>query len=373
MVAVVDSGVDASNPHLSGQLAGGTDLVSDGKGNGGYADSDGHGTALAGIIAARKIDGSGVEGLAPAARILSVRVFAGTAQDTVNAGHGPSIARLAAGIEYAADSHAQIINVSLSTPENAPELASAVRYATAHGSLVVAAAGNRDSTDSIGSNSHDGPRYPADDPGALGVAAIDGSGVVTHASIHGPQVALSAPGQNILTTSAAGGDCVYGANSPATSFATAYVSAAAALVASAYPDETPAQWAYRLEATALRANPDARDDQSGWGLVQPYSALTLQPGPGIRGPASPFAGANAAQGAPPHEVARTEHVEHRPNANAAAVLIALSAAIVSAVALGVIGALLVSRKNRRPEFPEAARADRPRRPLLGPATVPPDD
>ncbi|POH85133.1 hypothetical protein CJ026_026315 [Ralstonia pickettii] len=83
---------------------------------------------------------------------------------------------------------------------------------------------------------------------------------VTDASIHGPHVALAAPGQDILTTSTQGGDCIYVSDKPATSFATAYVSAAAALVAAAYPQETPAQWAYRLEVTAVRANPDQRTD-----------------------------------------------------------------------------------------------------------------
>ena len=81
----------------------------------------------------------------------------------------------------------------------------------------------------------------------------DADGVVTAASIRGPHVSLSAPGSDILTASAAGADCRF-ATDPSPAFAAAYVAAAAALVAAAHPGESPAQWAYRLEATAVRAD-----------------------------------------------------------------------------------------------------------------------
>lgn len=345
VVAVVDSGVDADNPHLSGALIGGTDLVGDGAGRGGYADTDGHGTAIAGIIAARQIDGSGVVGLAPESRILSVRVFGSSSPDQQNPAAAPSVARLAAGIRYAADHRAQVINVSLSTAQDAPELRDAVAYATAHGSLVVASAGNRDSSLNVEKDSADGPRFPADDPGALGVTATATSGVVTSASIHGPQVDLAAPGMGVLSTSSAGGDCVFAPDTPATSFATAYVSAAAALVASEFPQETPAQWAYRLEASAVRANPDARDDVSGWGVLQPYDALTLVPGPGVRGPKSPFPGAGEPPAARPPSDSVT--VSHRASPESAAQALALLGAIAAAAVLAVLGAIGILRVARR--------------------------
>ncbi|MDQ1176648.1 subtilisin family serine protease [Microbacterium sp. SORGH_AS 421] len=105
-------------------------------------------------------------------------------------------------------------------------------------------------------------------------------------------MSLSAPGQAVASSWPLGGDCVVGADEPATSWATAYVSAAAALVASAHPTETPAQWAYRLEATAVRAQPDTRSNISGWGVVQPYDAIVMVPGTGLRGPKSPFVAAS---------------------------------------------------------------------------------
>lgn len=355
VVAVVDSGVDAANPHLEGAVAGGVDLVGDGVG--GFADPLGHGTAIAGQIAARAIEGSGVQGLAPDARILSVRVFAGTSERDVEAGIGPSVPRLADGIRYAADRRAQIINVSLSTDSDDPALADAVAYATSRGSLVVASAGNRDASFALTEDAADGPRYPAGDAGAIGVAATADDGVVTDASIHGPHVALSAPGQNVLTTSAAGGDCIYAGETPATSFAAAYVSASAALVASAHPEETPAQWAYRLQATAVRADPDARDDVSGWGVVQPYEAIVLVPGAGVRGPESPFAGADVSPA--PVRPDDTVRIVSEPAANAAALRWGAVAAIGGAVLLGAAGAVGVLLRRRSAPAARAPRRDGP--------------
>ncbi|MCK9913142.1 MULTISPECIES: S8 family serine peptidase [Microbacterium] len=340
-VAVVDSGV-AANPHLDGAMAGAIDLVGDGAGA--NADLNGHGTAIAGQIAARPLDGSGVEGLAPAARILSVRVFAGTESDQVKAGFGPSVARLAAGIRTAADNGAQIINVSMSTATDDAGLRDAVAYAASRGSLVVASSGNRDNQLAIEENAADGARYPAGDPGAVGVAATDLSGVVTDASIHGPHVALAAPGQDILTTSTQGGDCIYVSDKPATSFATAYVSAAAALVAAAYPQETPAQWAYRLEVTAVRANPDQRTDAAGWGTIQPFEALVMVPGEGVRGPVSPFVSAEPVVSETPSAAVS---VTARPPANSVAVFVGVIIAVLVAAALAIVGTLAVLRGRRR--------------------------
>ncbi|MCX6502531.1 MAG: S8 family serine peptidase [Microbacterium sp.] len=344
-VAVVDSGVAASNPHLSGAVIGGANLVPDGTDAAGFTDLYGHGTAIAGQIAAREIAGSGVVGLAPEARILSVRVFAGIEDQQREAGIGPSVARLAEGIRFAADQGAQVINVSLSANAADPAVTAAVAYATERGSLVVASAGNRDSTLSVEEDDQDGTRYPAGDPGALGVGAGDLDGVVGDWSIHGPHVAVTAPGQVVLTTSAVGGDCIYAAEVPATSYAAGYVSAAAALVAAAHPDETPAQWAYRLEATAVRADPDARTDASGWGVVQPYDAIMLAPGTGLRGPASPFL--DGAQTPPLVSDAAPVTVSSDPPANAAAVAWATASAVGGLVLLGAVGALGVLMARRR--------------------------
>ncbi|WP_051191706.1 S8 family serine peptidase [Microbacterium luticocti] len=341
-VAVVDSGVSATGAHLSGAVLTGTNLVPDHADASGRSDAYGHGTAIAGVIAARPASGSGLVGLAPGVKILPVRVYANVDDQAVKAGHGPDVGRLAAGIRYAAAHGAQIINVSLSTEASDPRLRAAVAFATGHGSLVVASAGNRDRSQSVAAGDHDGTRYPAGDAGAVGVAATGTAGVVTDDSIHGPHVTLAAPGQNVLSVVPSGGDCIFAADAPATSYAAAYVSAAAALVAAAHPHETPAQWAYRLEATARRANPDARDDASGWGVVQPYSAMVLVPGPGVRGPRSPFVDAgnpSPAVGAAPVVVGE------RPAANAPAWGVASLLAVLLPAALGVAASLGVLRRR----------------------------
>ncbi|WP_159501983.1 S8 family serine peptidase [Microbacterium sp. 18062] len=344
-VAVVDSGVNAANPHLADAMAGGANLVGDGTDGSGFTDVYGHGTAIAGQIAARRIEGSSVEGLAPEARILSVRVYAGVENQQVEAGFGPSTPRLADGIRYAADQGAQVINVSMSTTEDQQGLRDAVAYAASRGSLVVASAGNRNSDQAVEENDADGERFPAGLPGAIGVAAADLDAVVTDASIHGPHVAVSALGQEIVSTSYLGGDCTYAAEQPATSYAAAYVSAAAALVAAAHPDETPEQWAYRLEATAVRADPDARDDVAGWGVVQPYEAISLIPGSGIRGPVSPFTDATGAEAAPPE--AEPVRVVDRPAPDAEATFLGLTVGLGGLVLLAAIGAIGVFIARRR--------------------------
>lgn len=345
-VAVVDSGI-AANPHLDAVVLPGVNLVPDGTDGSGRTDQYGHGTVIAGQIAAQTITGSGVQGLAPAAKILPIRVYAGVSDQVREAGFGPSTARMAEGIRAAADRGAQIINVSMSTTEKNGALADAVAYAAGRGSLVVASAGNRDSDAAVEIDENDGPRYPAGFSGAIGVAATGAEGTVTKASIHGTHVRLSAPGQQIASTWPLGGDCVVAANEPATSYAAAYVSAAAALVASAHPDETPAQWAYRLEATAVRAQPDTRSNTSGWGVVQPYDAIVLVPGSGLRGPQSPFV--SPTPSASPTGTPGAVAVIVGPGPDAAAILTATGIGLAGLVALGGIGALAVYVSRRREE------------------------
>lgn len=283
-VAVVDSGIDATNPHLNAAVIGGVNLVADGERADGMSDRLGHGTSVAGVIAARAVTGSGMVGLAPDAKLLSVRVYRGTDKETVKAGFGPDVRLMAQGIRWSVDNGATIVNVSMSGEDDAVELRDAVAYATEHGVLVVASAGNRNTA----ANQLDSLRYPAADPGVLGVAAVNLDGDVTEASIHGVHVDVAAPGQSVLSVQAGGGDCVFASDAESASYATAYTSAAAALLAQAHPEESPAQWSYRLMATAIRFNPEARNDLAGWGVIQPLDAITVVPGSGERGPVSPF-------------------------------------------------------------------------------------
>ncbi|KQX05457.1 MULTISPECIES: S8 family serine peptidase [unclassified Leifsonia] len=340
VVAVVDSGIDAGNPHLKDAVIGGVDLVGDGERSDGLSDPQGHGTAIAGQIAARKIPKSGVVGLAPDAELLSVRVFRGTDEESKRDGFGPTTARLAAGIRWAAEHDADVINVSLSEVDGSAELEAAVAAAHDAGSLVVASAGNRATAE----DARDGARYPAAYPGALGVTATDASGTVTNDSIHGPQVDLAAPAQSVTTSATGAGDCVYATEAPSSSFATGYASGAAALVAAAHPAEGPADWAYRLMATAARTDPDQRDDIAGWGLVQPADAITLLPSATTRGPASPFVDTAGSAVRPP-EITVTP--SDGSSAFAATTAAAAFISIVGATLLGIIATAVVLRRRRR--------------------------
>jgi membrane-anchored mycosin MYCP len=352
LVAVVDSGIDASNLHLADAVIGGRDFVLDGEDPTGLTDVEGHGTAIAGQIAAREIAQSGVVGLAPGVDLLSVRVFRGTDDQSVDAGFGPSTARMAEGIRYAADAQAAVINVSMSDFAASPDLEAAVEYAESQGSLVVASAGNRGTTDDVS----DSPRYPSAYEGALAVSATDGRGLVTEDSIHGPHVEVAAPGGQILSTATGAGDCLYAQEAPSSSFATGYVSAAAALVAAAHPEETPAQWRYRLMATGIRSNPDARDDRAGWGVVQPFDAINLVPGADTRGPTSPWGSADDGTLVPDTASVKPDHSE-------SPFLVTQSTALVVIVGaftlVGTISILIVFRRRRASAAQASAEPARP--------------
>jgi membrane-anchored mycosin MYCP len=279
-VAVVDSGVDARNAHLGDAVVLGVDLVA---GTDGRTDEDGHGTAVAGIIAARPLEQSAVEGLAPAATILPVRVFTKDDAGAQDAGTAPTPARIAAGINAAVDAGARVVNVSLSTPDDDPALRAAVDHATAAGALVVASTGNRTGQDQPA----DQVRYPAAYPGVLAVVAVDANGNLSDGSFAGPHVDVAAPGTDVATSYFAAGDCVLADAAASSSYAAAYVSGAAALVAQRHPDEPPSQWAYRLEVTAARVTPGARTDAAGWGVIRPDAALAFVDDGSAQGPDSP--------------------------------------------------------------------------------------
>lgn len=286
-VAVVDSGVEAGNAHLRDALVRGASTFGDGRAR---ADDDlfGHGTAVAGLIAARPIEGSGVVGIAPEAKIMPVRAFESAPEDGQSSNDvvGPSAGSVAAGIRWAADHGAQIINVSLSDDNSVGLYTDAVNYAHARGSLVIASAGNRNTADS---NRPDPAHfYPGELPGALAVAGVLKDGTWNaDSSYAGAHVDIAAPGQSMPSAYISGGDCVFNGDSASSSYATAVVSGAAALVAARYPDESPDQWAFRLTQSAMRVAPAEPSDTVGWGEVRPAAALALVDDGTLPGPQSP--------------------------------------------------------------------------------------
>ena len=258
-VAVVDSGVDADNAHLADALEKGRSFI----GGGAHEDDFGHGTAVAGIIAARRVDGSVLVGAAPDATIIPVRTYHKV----------PDTAGLAKGIRWAAEQKADVINVSVSTGPNdtsLPELRSAVKYAVSTGAIIVASGGNQSELAPLTQK-----RFPAALPGVIGVAASRSNGAVDDWSIHGPQNDVAAPGEEVLISFLGNGDCLGGANGRAyTSWATAYVSGLAADLRQEFPDATAKEITDRILDTASRPVRSKRDDIQGWGVIQPYAALT---------------------------------------------------------------------------------------------------
>jgi subtilisin family serine protease len=194
-IAVVDTGVDPAQPDLRGALLAGFDFVNQ---TGDAPDDEGHGTAVAGIIAARSNNREGIAGICPSCSIMPVKVLDknGTGDDTV----------VAAGIVWAADHGAQVINLSLGGPGATPELGAALAYARGKGVIIVAAAGNDGVTT---------PFYPAADPNALSVAATDNRDHPYAWSNHGSWVDLTAPGCNPAPNLEGGYDNFCGTSSAA--------------------------------------------------------------------------------------------------------------------------------------------------------------
>jgi type VII secretion-associated serine protease mycosin len=299
-VAVVDSGVDFS-PQLAGRVSA-IDLTGQGP-----RDCVGHGTAVASLISATDARARGIPfyGVAPAARILSVKV---------NTGETGFSRLLAQGIRDAAAAGAQVINVSVQTAAGSPALRAAVAFALRRDAVVVAAAGN----DNPGSGT--GPYYPASYPGVLSVGAVDQSGTLTTYTDRKTTVSVTAPGSNIASAWPGG----YNPASQGTSFAAAFVSGVAALVRAAYPRLTAAQVVRRIEAAA----DGPAGARTGAGMVNPVQAVTaVLPEPA----ASPAAAARPvaiARPARPDPVTRTLALAITGGALAAAILVAAAAFVV---------------------------------------------
>jgi type VII secretion-associated serine protease mycosin len=254
-VAVVDSGVDA-NPQFGNRVIAGPDLVAGTRPHiPPGADCLGHGTAVASIIAAAPAKGISFTGVAPAARILSVKI-SGT--DSFPTSVTPQ------GIMDAVQFGADVINLSLATPDDVPALRHAVEYALRHNVVVVAAAGNDLPQQGTG------PYYPAAYPGVLAVGAAGPGGALAPFSDQRSPVAVTAPGVNVTTAYPGTFPDAYDPAQSGTSFAAAFVSGVAALVRAAHPKLTAAQVVARIEATARGSTGPG----TGRGLVDPVRAVT---------------------------------------------------------------------------------------------------
>lgn len=255
-VAVIDSGVNFEHVDLKNNLLKGRDFKDgddDPAPEAGDLQAD-HGTAMASIIAGHGHGGGGdgVKGLAPDAKILPIR----------SGGVG-----YAEEIRYAVDHGASIINISEQQDLDIQSDREAVAYALKRNVLIVSGSGN-------GGNG--GVAFPAKYPGVLTVGGADKNGGLWEGSNYGPEVLLLAPAEQIVSAGWPGSNKLRMANG--TSDATAYTSAAAALIKSKYPDLTPGQIVSRLVKTAVLPE-EARgsalpDERYGYGAIRPLAALT---------------------------------------------------------------------------------------------------
>ena len=263
VVAVVDTGVDATHPDLVGQVVPGWDAFS--STTRGMVDPNGHGTGVAGIIGAVVGNGVGIAGFAPDVRILPIRVL-----DENRIG---SITDVERGIRAATSLGADVINLSFGSARPAPGIRTAIAEATLAGAVVIASAGNSYELDG-------GPRYPAADSEVTSVAAVDRSLRHARFSTAHPTVDVTAPGTDILMLDHGGGYAL----DAGTSFSAPYVSAAAALLRARYPRATPAQITERLVESVRDLGPKGHDDLHGHGLLQPLAALDWEATSGCRVP-----------------------------------------------------------------------------------------
>jgi len=320
-VGVVDTGVDPRSPKLAGAVDRGESLTAVDTpavyrvSPGGTTDCDGHGTAVAAIVAGRVAAGDDrAAGVAPSARIYPVAVQGDFAQ-------APA-ALVGQAIREAAD-HASVINLSFARPSNDPDVAAAIKYALARNVVVVAAAGNEGAAQTQ-------TWYPAAYPGVLAVAAVGPSGQPLDASNKGAWISVAAPGQTLTAVPAGGRGYV---TVSGTSFAAAIVSGTAALIRSRFPSLTAQQVVARIVATAVPPGDGPRDDQVGAGVVDPFAALTAELGPA--------AGGQSAGSVP---IVPSRRSGHGKNSTA---VDAWAGGIVAAAVLAALGAISVRVGARR--------------------------
>ncbi len=244
-VAIVDSGVDIGHPQLARTTV--IDLTGTGT-----SDCVGHGTAVAGIIGGSRINGVPFAGVAPEAKLISIKQTADGRGD---------LGRLALGIIRAAQLGADVINVSIQASDQ-PDLRNAVAYALAKDAVVVAAAGNVQKEDGTPA-----PAYPAAYPGVLSVGAAGRDGARTDYSNTTTPVTVLAPGQDITSTWPGR---TYVEDEKGTSFAAAYVAGVAALVRARYPELNKDQVRWRIARTADGGSGVG----TGAGMVNPLMAVS---------------------------------------------------------------------------------------------------
>jgi type VII secretion-associated serine protease mycosin len=339
-VAVIDTGVNAGHVDLEGNVLRGKDFI-DGDDDASPVSSEEqatHGTEIASIIAGHghgEGAADGVMGLAPEAKILPIRV-------NIEGQSGFSDE-----IRYAVDSGASIINISMTLQDSqyansaSPEDLKAISYALDKDVLIVAGAGNDGTQGDL--------PFPANSAGVVAVGGIDRSGSAWGDSNSGPGIMLTAPAERIVSAGWPGNKLRI---TDGTSNSTAFVSGAAALLRSKYPDLTAGQIANRLVKTAVL--PDASkgtslpDERYGYGIIRPLAALTEDiPAGGKLGPLK-APGAQSASAIPGAGKSESDYASENKKADQKRMVVFGVLGLIGLVVVGLIVWLIVrsARRNR---------------------------
>jgi type VII secretion-associated serine protease mycosin len=318
IVALIDTGVDGKHRDLAGAVLPGYN-THHGAGNDstGRTDLDGHGTQMAGIIAGRGHgSGDGVLGIAPAAKILPISAPVGAYS---------SLTFMTESIDFAIAHHAGVINMSFAGA-GGDVMRAAIRKALAADIVVVAGVGNRNQSG----------EYPGKYPEVLTIGAYVRNHKIAPYSITGPQVDLTAPGDQIPTTDINDTGYVIASG---TSEATAVASGAVALVRAKYPKLDAAEVVHRLTATANDAGTPGRDDTYGYGRLDILKALTADVAP------LPASSASSSTAVELQDPTGTVDAGELPKAANPLLVTAILAGIV--VVLGAIVVAIMLRRHRQ--------------------------
>jgi subtilisin family serine protease len=343
LVGVLDTGVNPDAPGLTGQVISGPDFTR-GADPPGYHPPHLHGTYIASIIAGHGSGAGrrqGILGVAPEARVLSVRVILDDNEPgfSVYQDNSNFYDAIGNGIRYAVAHGVQVINMSLGTPLNSRDMRSAIAYAVAHGVVVVSSAGN---------SGHAGSAltpysYPASTPGVVSVAALGPD--VTRASFSNQNsaVVMAAPGVRVPGDGPRGSYILGSGTSPAS----ALVAGVAALIRSRYPKLPPALVVQALVSSTSHRPAGGYSPSVGFGEVNAAAALAAaarlasQHASPVKAPGSHF-------GARPGAIVVVHH-DYRM----IAMLLGL-AIVMLAACLILVGSAI--RRSRRPPAPPVGGA-----------------
>jgi type VII secretion-associated serine protease mycosin len=329
-VAVIDSGVDGEHPDLSGEVLRGKDFT-----GGGNAQEDiiGHGTKMASIIAGHGHgigNSSGVTGLAPKVKILPLRTLRTRSDRNLDETWG-------AAVRYAVDQGAEVINLSFSNDGGKTLSAGreAIAYAQTHDVVVVASAGNEGSA----------VDEPAALPGVVAVGAVDKDANLWGDSNTGEGLVLTAPGVDIVGANPTKSNG-YGVAS-GTSEAAAFVSGAAALVRAKYPDLTAGQVINRLIKSTTFAHHEglkAPDEEYGYGIIRPYSALTMAiPAGPKRNPLGQISSSNSTSSEASKETETLAQAKEKKGSSS--YILVLVGGLAAVVIISAIGIVVIRRRG----------------------------